>query len=109
MYHYSQETRTSAGFLWREPEDIREELSSIRLLLSDAERRMEAAERAKEDILEALGDATPTPEQIQTLERAVEECATQKTRLEELWDRTDSLGEELADSLFLFHGIPYGR
>ena len=107
MYHYSHAFyRTSFGeALWRSPEEIREEIELLRELLRRAQDNMTAAERAKEELLLVISEhENPTEEQIERLEAVVECCEETKDLLEELWQRADTLSEELSDTLFWLKG-----
>ena len=105
MYHYIPYTATGGGLLWRDPADVREELSAIRTLLGESERRLSEAESLKEELIETLAHSTVTPENLISLDAVVNDCEERKAMLEELWERTDALREELSDALFLLRGI----
>lgn len=104
MYHYMPYTPEGGGFLFRDPAEIRAELSEIRTLLARTEERMAEAESVKEEILLSLTENGGNGEGLRALDSVVEDCTALKKTLEELWERTDGLAEELSDSLFLVRG-----
>ena len=104
MYRYMPYTAEGGGLLLRDPAEIRTELSDIRALLRRTEEKMAEAESAKEEILLTLTGNERDAEGLRALDGVVEDCTTLKKTLEELWERTDSLAEELSDSLFLVRG-----
>lgn len=104
MYRYMPYTAEGGGVLLRDPAEIRAELSDIRALLKRTEEKMAEAESAKEDILLALTGNEKDTEGLRALDSVVEDCTALKKTLEELWERTDGLAEELSDSLFLVRG-----
>lgn len=104
MYHYIPYTAEGGGLLWRDPADVREELTAIRSLLAESERRLSEAESKKEELIAAITH-TATPEHLSALDAIVNDCEERKATLEELWARTDSLREELSDALFLLRGV----
>ena len=107
MYHYMPYTENDAGgVLFRAPRVIREELLSIREELKTAEGRMEEAEARKEELLLTLSASPSDTESLTALGEIVEDSEELKGRLEELWERIDTLSEELSDALFLLYGTP---
>lgn len=104
MYHYMPYTAEGGGRLFRDPAEIRTELSEIRSLLTRTEARMAEAESVKEEILLALAENEGDAEGLRALDSVVEDCTSLKKTLEALWERTDGLAEELSDSLFLVRG-----
>ena len=104
MYHYIPYTATGGGLLFRDPAEIRDELAEIRTLLKRTEERMAEAESVKEEILLSLAGNEKDTEELRALDTVVEDCTALKKTLEELWERTDGLAEELSDSLFLVRG-----
>ena len=107
MYHYvSNPCRTALGeSLWRDPQEIREEIALIRDLIQRAQARMLACEEAREELLLSLdGSDAPSAEQIRQLEEVVECCEEVKGMIEELWQRADTLSEELSDTLWWLQG-----
>ncbi len=104
MYHYISYTAEGGGRLLRDPADIREELGGVRALLSETERRIEAVEEKKEELLTLLGSSCDTPSYLSALSEVVDESDALKRRLEGLREQTDTLGEELSCSLLLLRG-----
>ena len=106
MYHYIPYSADGGGLLCRDPADVREELASVRTLLAEGERRLTEAESIKDELLAVLSHANATPELMTALDGVIADCEERKATLEALWERTDSLAEELADAVFLLRGMP---
>ncbi len=105
MYHYMPYAQDHAGgVLFRAPLEIREELLSARELLKTVEGRMAEAEERKEELLLVLASCPEDGECILALEALLDEGEELKGQLEELWERTDVLSEELSEAVFLLHG-----
>ena len=107
MYHYIPGgDRSSLGeVLWGDPEEIRDEITLIRELLRKTQANMSAAEQAKEELLLSLSDSEhPDAERVRQLESVVESCEEAKSLLEDLWQRADTLSEELSDTLWWLRG-----
>ncbi len=107
MYHYMPYTQEHApGVLFRAPRAIREELLLAREQLKAAEGRLSEAETRKEELLLSLSGEHTDAEGLLALRGIVEDAEELKAHLEELWEKVDTLAEELSDALFLLHGTP---
>lgn len=105
MYHYIAYSAEGGGRLLRDPAEIREEMAAIRDLLARTEERMQAAEEKKEELILLLGEGDGAPACLPELREVVDESESLKRRMEGLWERTDLLGTELSDALYLLRGI----
>lgn len=106
MYHYISVTADHhGGILYRDPDDIREEITAIRGLLNTTANRMREAERLKEELLLALSrSALPGAVCAAALDSIVEDCSEMKRSFEELWEQADCLADELSETLAFFGG-----
>ena len=91
--------------LWREPDEIREEIDLVRELLRATQGSLGESERRREELLLALSDeGYEDHERIRELEMLCEECDEIKATLESLWERVDTLAEELEDARYFLRG-----
>ena len=107
MYHHHHDLARydEEGYPRRTPGEIRDELTLVRELLRNTEETMQRSEAERERLLLSLSDeGYEDREEIRKLELLCDECLTIKATLEELWDRTDALAEELEDALFWLRG-----
>lgn len=105
MLHYST-TADGCPCLWREPKEIKEELSELCGLWRQAKIHMELLESRKEELLLSLSEEEDYSdgEKIRLLETICEECEDQKETLASLSEALDLLEEELRDSIWFMRG-----
>lgn len=106
MLHYVT-TNDGSPCLWREPEDIQEEIEALHLTLREQRDRMQRAEEAKEALLLSLSEQEDyrDGEKVRLLSDLCEECEETRHELQLLRDRMDALSEELDEALWWMKGF----
>ncbi len=106
MYHTVNHGYYEQTSIWRDPDDIKQEIDSIRATLREANKRMSALEAAKDGIAELLdteeiGENTSVVCALEVLLEKAEETYNECSLLSE---NIDSLKEELDESLWWARG-----
>ena len=106
MLHTIQNGYYEQVSIWRDPEDIREEIDSIKATLREANKRMDALEGARESIAEMLdtqqiGEDTSVVTALEVLLEKAEETYNECSLLSE---NLDNLKEELDESIWWARG-----
>ncbi len=105
MLHYSTDT-DGHPCLWREPQEVKEEIRELRRLIDEATTHMKTLEEAKEELLLTLSEEEDyrDGEKIRLLEELCEGAEEEKERLRELSLSMDDLTDELHDSVWWMRG-----
>jgi hypothetical protein len=106
MYHTVSGGYYSPASVWRDPEDIKEEIDAIRLSLREANKRMRTLDAAKEGIYslldtEEIGEDTSVVSALELLLEKAEETFDECNLLSE---SLDDLKDELDESLWWARG-----
>ncbi len=94
------------GVLWRDPDDVREEIVKIWGLLGQATARMKVAQEAGEALSLSLSEQEDYSDgvKIKLMEVLCEECDELRQALSRLEEEAAALCEELEDSLWWMKG-----
>lgn len=106
MITVTQSDYYAQSSIWRDPDDIKREIDSIKASLREANKRMTALEAAKDGIAalldtEEIGDDTSVVTMLEVLLEKAEETYNECSLLSE---NIDSLKEELDESLWWAKG-----
>ena len=106
MYHTTSNGYYNPPSIWRDPDDIKYEIDSIKATLKEANKRMSTLEAAKDSIAELLdteeiGEDTTVLHALELLLEKAEETYEECSQLSE---SLDSLREELDESVWWARG-----
>ncbi len=101
MYHYQTRTAESAGFLWRDPEDIRVECRRLDADIREAELRLRVLSEAKEEIASEMHEREDNREAELLFEILLDATEDAEKKFAALAAECGRLEEELSDSLWL--------
>ena len=102
MYHYQPAAYTEEPTLWRDAEDVREELSLLHVALTHARTRLDALYACREAVLTHAEEETEekgaAAETVDSLLCGIEEA---ESEIDGLREDISDLKNELEDSLYM--------